>query len=684
MLDEAKTGVKDQVLSASKNMSDKARDAMPWLASVIGMSTKSRDERRDALLEKNPWLGAMLDELARARISMYQSKDPKMKSKKMGWKTTGKAMEPPEDSEFFTLGFDPETEAFGIWETPEGQKLRETDEAEYEKQLQPYSQWMDAPFTYTLEPSERIDFDKLGEGEGWYGSTNEILDALLATKLSEMDRQALYDLAQQRFGQMVIDNPELGEFMEEMPNGERLPRVEFRAPSVYETFGANAFTPALAAVMMDPELRYKTGTGEKIARLGADLATDVGAVVLPGAGAVKGAQMTGRPVLGSILGGAVGGAMNYGAQRGLNTGFEFLSGKGTDEFPIDMVDLGENALLGAATGPLVAANRVRGNRDIREQMNKSDPKSVKGKDIAASVKAMKEAGGDAKEAKRSFASEEYKNYRRVYPDEGRVVHGAPKPSANGLPLAMDLEGTDVGSYKIPAQNQKKLFLQVWGKQGKNESSGKVIDPTRRKVVVSPDGKVTVNTGEVAWSKPSPHFTSRYIQENPEYFLTTDPSGNKRFSKESLGGLGQTLRKAQSKGSEEARFFQGKDVPMRGKEYAETSSMYGGQTIDDATRRTNQLMKDVLRNSEVANVDESGNVTPASPKQLKAEKKAKDEYSRRKSMKMITEADVKNAKRNKPRDIIYKGTGAVGSVIGRNVIPFGSNVILGVDPYSYEE
>lgn len=676
-LGDVKDDIKKKVLEASAKSHEKIRDAFPWLSSVIGLSQKSRDERRDSLLESNPWLAPMLDEIARARISMYQSDDPNMKSKKMGWKATGKAMEPPEDSEFFTLGYDPETEAFGIWETPEGQKLRESSPEEYQKALQPYSQWMDAPFTYTIEPSERIDFDKLGEGEGWYGSTNEILDALLATKLSERDRQALYDLAQQRFGQMVIDNPELSEFIEEMPNGERLPRVEFRAPTVYETFGANALTPSLAAVMMDPELRYKTGTGEKVARGVTDAALNAGAIVLPAAGAVKGASVLGRPLVGSVIGGAAGGAANYGLQRGLNTGFEFLTGKGTDEYPIDAADLATNAVLGAVTGPMVGANRVRGDKSMREKMNKADPSSVKKRDIEASAKYMKEAQGDKDAAKRAFAGEGYKKYREAYPDEGRVVEGAPVPRAEGLPLAMELEGTDIGSYEI--HDPSKFFDKLYGKAGRHESSGKIVDPTRRRIIVMPDGsEYPAHTGAVAWSKPNPHFVESYVKENPKYF-TED-----RFSKESLAGLGQTLRKAQSKGSPESKFFRGEDVPLRGGEFAKTSAMYSGETIDDATKKTNQLMKDILRNSKVANVDKSGNVTPATPKQIKAEGEAKKEYTRRKNMKMVTETDIKEAKGNKPRDVLYKGAGGLGAVIGRNVIPFGSNIIMGVEPYSYEE
>lgn len=674
----------ETVLRRAKEATDKFR-SVPIVGQQMYDANVDLPKRREALLQTNPWLEAVLDEVVKARLGMYNSDEEWAKSKKYGW-AESHAPDMPLDSEHFSISYDPETGKFMVDDTDAALDLMMADKAKYDEARKPYEDWVNTPYI-TLTPSTREDAE--AKGLGFYPTTNDYLEALVATKLGEDNRQALYDLAQMRFAKMLMDDSKsespkygsiIGRFLTDPdPEGNRgMRQREFDTNNAVKVGLANMVAPVTSAVAFDPELSHKTTDTERAVRALADLGLNVATVALPFGGAARGALMAGRT--GAIAGGAAGGLANYALGRGVNQGFAMATGRGTDEYPIDVTDAAIESGIGAVFGPVTAANRVKGVTKIRSKMNPREPHSVKYSDIKASVKASKKNPTNPDVAESQFRGSSFDKYDKNYKNQAMQAQMAPVPEAEGLKLATGLPYGNLNSYPVTTSyNDLIKGKQAYGvvpKSGPN--TNKVINPKKQKSRL-PNGKFHYEEVPEAWAYgDDPEFVSKYVKEHPEYF-------DKDFSGENLAALGSILKRAQVKGSPESRFFTGRTESMKGKDFAKQLAQFRGNTIDDANRKANDMFADILsKKSTPGTMDSKGNFVKADEKQEKMYRGAMKDYSRRANQNMVSKSDLRGANSLRLRDIPYKVGGGGLSIVSKNVIPFGSNVLMDVPPVKYEQ
>ena len=648
----------DNLLKPLKNVKDEY-----WPSSDV------REQNVKALLATNPELEPLLRQVALARIKMLNSDDKWTKSKKYGWGHRIDYPMPPDADEYFSYREDPETGELYIDDSdkvldfllPNGEYNEE-----YKSRRKPFEDYLSHQMNHVLEPMTREDAEK--NGYAWYPSTYEILNALAETQYGEGNKRALYDATQRLFSQLMLEDsdketPEYEKAWSRILNDDGEQETQFEAPNGVWSTAKNMVIPFTNAVLEDPELWAKTKTVEALARGGTDALLNAASVALPWAGAARGATMASRPALGAMLGGAIGGGANYALGRGANEGYDFFTGHGGIEYPIDLTDAGLEVGLGSLGGLGASANRVRGMGRLKKIMSPDTPKRVKNSDIDKSIELVEKHGTKA-DAEWPFRSSAFDEYESKYPDAGTIVHVYPKlqvkvndefgkrtiPLAQGLPSG---KATNTGRKTGHGANANKYV------KGDN-----------------PDVEMPVE-----YARPDAEFMRKYIDQNKSYFdgkqAVTKP-GVLRVN--DVKDIAKAAKLAQETDNEMAKLFSGGFRFYRDKDFKGMLASLSGQHFDDETKAVNRAVANMLRKNQRAVNFDRGRWHRAGKEQSKLKDKATEDYARRSSFNLVSEEDKKKAFSN---DGVkrYKIPALVGTAIG-NAIPWGSNVILGVNPYEY--
>lgn len=725
-----------KVLERAEQASQELKDNLNPLKNVPGLGllvspfTDASQDRKIAkkqLLEQNPWLWQVLEEVVDARLRMMTSDEPWAKDKKYGWKMEASSKAPPE-SPYFRYAVDEETGLPYVDDTELALDLIEKTPQWYESERNKFSDYLTHPYNFSLTPAERNP-----EGDdSWYETTNDFLDALLATKLKESDRQALYDAAQYIWDNRMLneqkkfkdalnaERPLGGEGLGAMTDGDEQqffdtqygkffdekgkPVRMFSPRSMLASAVGDMIAPSISSVWFDPELYYKTSPEEMALRGANDFGQLAISELLPWIGAIKGMRMLRKPLVGAMTGGAVGGMADYGVKRAANEAFDERYGHGTDTQPFNIWDLGEYGILGALTGPLIGTGRLKGQQELRKAMNPMAPESVTGDDIKASFQTAKEYGPTKKGKAlnnefRTAGKTGFDEYERNYPRDVREVETAPVPKAGGLPLATGLVGRDPKSYRIPTYSD--FYERLYGKsathgvRGQYENKNKIMDPNKTEVAplakTNAKGKplkseLTYNE-PVAWAEPDDEFVAKYLKENPNYW-------NADFTLEDRAGLGAILGEAQKKGSPVNDFFTGRRIVVTGDDFKKKQAMLSGNTVMDEKAKGSDVLarmwnakskpvptarRDKTIFGKTIPVVGKGKVDPV--RQQKEFETAKKTYARRANQNVVSKDQYKAW--TKGMYPIRRGLGLTVPVMN-NMVPFGSNTLMGVNPIEYEE
>ena len=632
-------------------------------------SSDLREQNVKALLATNPELEPLLRQVALARIKMLNSDDKWTKSKKYGWGHRIDYPMPPDADEYFSYREDPETGELYIDDSdkvldfllPNG----EYDE-EYKSRRKPFEDYLSHQMNHVLEPMTREDAEK--NGYAWYPSTYEILNALAETQYGEGNKRALYDATQRLFSQLMLEDsdketPEYEKAWSRILNDDGEQETQFEAPNGVWSTAKNMVIPFTNAVLEDPELWAKTNTIEALARGGTDALLNAASVALPWAGAARGATMASRPALGAMLGGAIGGGANYALGRGANEGYDFFTGHGGIEYPIDLTDAGLEVGLGSLGGLGASANRVRGMGRLKKIMSPDTPKRVKNSDIDKSIELVEKHGTKA-DAEWPFRSSAFDEYESKYPDAGTMVHVYPKLQVGA--------NDEFGKRAIPlAQGLPSGKATNTGrKAGHGANANKYVKGD------NPDVEMPVE-----YARPDAEFMRKYVNQNKSYFdgkqAVTKP-GVLRVN--DLKDIAKAAKQAQEKGNPMAKFFSGGFRFYRDKDFKGMLAGLSGQHFDDETNAANRAVANMLRKNQRAVNFDGSRWHRAGKEQSKLKDKATEDYARRSSFNLVSKEDKKKAFTN---DGVkrYKIPALLGTAIG-NAIPWGSNVILGVNPYEY--
>lgn len=658
----------NNALRGAQPTGNKVVDAFMNVA-IPGRDRDLRDQRRKALLDTNPELEPLLRQLALARIRMLNSDEGWTKDKKYGWGHKLDYPMPPDDNEYFSYREDPETGAVYIDDSdkvldfllPNGEY-----NDEYKSRRKPFEDYLSHQMNHVVEPMTREDAEK--NGYAWYPSTYEILNALAETQYGDGNKQALYDATQKLFSDIMLEDgdkesPEYEKAWARILNDDGEQETQFEAPNGVLSTGKNMVIPFTNAVLEDPELWYKTGTGEALVRGGTDALLNGAAVALPWAGAAAAATRFGRPAIGAMLGGAAGGGANYALNRGANEAYDFFTGHGGIEHPIDLTDAGLEVALGSLGGLGASANRVRGMGRLKRMMSPDTPKRVKIPDIDESIKIVDQKGTKA-DAKWPFESSAFKEYESKYPDAGTMVHVWPKlqvkvndefgerviPLAQGLPSG---KATNTGR-KLGTEANANKYVKV-GKSG----------------VEMP----------VEYARPDAEFMKKWVEQNKSYFDGKQALTTPGLLREGdLKGIAHAAKQAQEKDNPMAELFTGGLKFYKDRDFARKLSSLSGKHSDDEQNVANLAMSNMLRSNQKPINYKNGRWHKVGPEQIKDKEKASKDYARRTSFNLVSNEDKKKAFTN---DGVkrYKIPALVGTAMG-NAIPWGSNVILGVNPYEY--
>lgn len=623
-----------------------------------GTKVKSpRELKARTLVKTNPWLAPILRELADARLRMYSSdeEDKRYRSKDYGWAHTLDYIAPPE-SDYFTFAQNED----GDWVIKDLENAKALDDLTYGVEKKPLEDYLKKPFNQSFQPMTRKEADaaKLD----WYPTSNELLNALIKTKLGDGNKQALYDAAQ-----LALADAWKEDFESETPKYEAASeylfdekgnsKPQYEIPNGVSSFVKNMFIPVSNAVLEDPELDFKTGKGEMAARIAGDAALTFGSAALPWLGALIGASrgaLAARPLIGAAVGGAAGGLANYGAQRLVNTGLAEATGHGYIDQPIDATDAGIEMALGALSGPLSAANKVRGRAALKDLMWPENPSGVTPKHINQSI-ALSKAKGTTEKAMQPFLSQAFKKFEKKYPDTQFKVELMPDPSA------------------VPPSSTDIPLLM-------NKPNGKFTG-TRGKGVDADKSVWRTNVGDIplAYIDPTDEFMAQYARNNPQLLPWFNSLGQDSY------GLKELLKKAQVKGSPESKLFTGGTKVMPMSEHAQLLAQWRGNNLlgQEKNLQNKALRKWLTEGSEAVDMS-TGSPKPLPKSQKKAYDKSMDEYKKRTNMNLVTEADLEKASKSGfGSQVLRKGAVPLLLKATDNALPWGSSMIMGVEPYTYD-
>lgn len=634
--------------------------------------TKTPDEsprgrKARMLVETNPWLEPLLRELVDARLRMYSSdeEDKRYRSKDYGWAHTLDYLDPPE-SDYFT--FTPNED--GGWVIEDKEAAKALDLLDYSNAKKPLDDYLRKPYKQSFQPMTREEANaaKLD----WYPTSNELLNALIQTKLGEGNKQALYDAAQLALANawkedFESETPKYDAASEHIFDDNNKAKNQYEIPNGVSSFVKNMLFPVSNAVLEDPELDFKTKPVEHIVRGVGDLGLAVGSAALPWLGATRGAALMTRPLVGAAIGGGLGGLGNYGTQRLVNTGLTKATGHGYIDQPIDATDAGIETALGVVSGPLSALNKVRGRAALKDMMWPENPRGVKAKHINQSI-ALSKSRGSTEKAMQPFLSQAFKKFKKKHPNTQFEVKSLPDPTdvppnSADLPLMMNLpEGGFRGKQVI---NTPKGSLEV--QRGKDVNANKAVWST--------------NVGDIPMFHltPSDEFMSQYARNNPQLKSWFNSMGQDTY------GLKDLLKKAQVKASPESKFVTGgrKVIPME--DHAQLLAQWRGNNLlgQEKNMRHKALRKWLKESSEAVDMS-TGSPKPLPKSQKKAYNKSMAEYKKRANMNLVTEADLKNkSKSGFGSQVLRKAAVPLMLRATDNALPWGSSMMMGVEPFTYD-
>lgn len=614
----------------------------------------SRELKARTLVKTNPWLEPILRELADARLRMYSSdeEDKRYRSKKYGWAHTLDYLDPPESDYFaFTQNED------GDWVIEDLDNAKSLDALTYGVEKRPLEDFLKKPFNQSFQPMTREEANaaKLD----WYPTSNELLNALIKTKLGDGNKQALYDAAQLALANawkedFESETPKYAAASEHLFDDNDMAKNQYEIPNGVSSFVKNMLFPVSNAVLEDPELDFKTKPVEHIVRGAGDLGLTVGSTLLPWLGASRGAALMTKPLIGAAIGGGLGGLGNYGTQRLVNTSLAEATGHGYIDQPIDATDAGIEIALGAMSGPLSAANKVRGRGALKDMMWPENPRGVTAKHINQSI-ALSKSRGSTEKAMQPFLSQAFKKFEKKYPNTQFKVKLLPDP-------------TDVPPNRadLPLMMEKPDGRFV-GKRGEGVDADKSVWRT--------------NIGDIplAYINPTDEFMTQYARNNPQLKSWFNSMGQDSY------GLKELLKKAQVKGSPESKLFTGGTKVMPMSEHAQLLAQWRGNTLlgQEKNLQNKALRKWLTEGAEAVDMS-TGSAKPIPKSQKKAYDKSMAEYKKRTNMNLVTEADLKKASKSGFGSRVLRIGVAPLMLRGTdNALPWGSSMIMGVEPFTYD-
>ena len=432
----------------------------------------------DDLLNEHPKMRELAKQMMLARLSLYDTEEEGEGDKSVGWiqKATDKT-EPV--SSYFTPAYSEKQQRY--WGDPNeaGLALKMSNPEMFEELRKIYEEqftdFKTNPTEYAIRKGKR---EEAGENESWYRTIDEMSDAVLAG-IGEQYTDALQKLLQRSLmDEMKQDlaseepkhlnamkrkllpnfnyesgNPTYEDFLREQQRKDygkgRRPfeHEEFRRPSWVETAIGNVATPAVSSVYFDPELYYKTGKGEIGARLASDaMVNTVPFFTIPRAASAAarfGARFAPYALKamaqrgGAFAGGATAGLGQYLLERGENTAFDAITGKGTNDMPITGTDAAMAALFGGLSGPMFQNYRTT-KQGVKTFMDTHNPKTVTRSDLKDMQTVIKETGeakkqlagrADKKSLKNRYLDLPYRRYRDKFPNEVMMIE-YPKPAGS--------------------------------------------------------------------------------------------------------------------------------------------------------------------------------------------------------------------------------------------------------------
>lgn len=657
------------------------------------------------LREDFPWLedDEILDAMVRARLGFYGDKPDYDKSK--GWIEKKRSIEQPYPEEFILQDGVPTL-------TARGQELANEDMLASWRRSQEVENWQKFPY-------RGVDFvrgtrEEAGENP-WFRTMDEYSDALLNSIGSEYSR-ALQDALQERMYKVLeedlaSENPQYlqalknkllpdFDYSKGRPTIEDLRKYqteigkkpfnyqEFERPHRITTMGTSVAVPMWSATHFDPELNYNTSNLEAGARLGGDMLMNALAFYAP----VKGAQMGGAFIsrkvpyfrnvagrAGAMAGGALGGAGTYGAERVADEALETTTGKGYHQYPIDVRDLGLQALLGGAAG-LPWRKGVPKYNELRAKIDPNFTSTVERSDVADMIKAQKEAqnlikqgrgkvGKDAIETQ--YQDRAWRDYRNKFGEDEAVNFQHPPviKDDEGIPLVQNAPAGKVTQVRDPKGKQVR--------RGTMEDADLLVerDPVR---FMDASGKPVKVDVPVAHADADASLRKRYFEQNADYY-----QGMSEEAKEDLWKAAKASRERDNKFS---GLFTGSDEVVPISTVRENMRLFGGRPLNEGERSLkNKGVEWLWRNKTTPGKMDGGKFVEAGEAQQEALREAKNTAHRRYGHNMLGEKELyEEPKRSKGVDIA-KGLGKVasfGNAFFHNVIPY-SNLVGGVQPYTYE-
>lgn len=627
------------------------------------VTAESNGDNYEEAAKKYPWLDAYGKAIAAARLAMYNQDKW---DKTMGW------------MEAYDYPPNPVADMFVVAEdgtvtpTAKAEKMFDEDPDGFDKADSALSEWLKTRGQpqLVLKPMTREQAEKTDPNAHWSPTTDEYMLALEDAGIADED--VLRNYAQRNLEKMLLDDMRSGRFQyynalrnrflkgdknitaddttkikQHEGFGQSDEKKEFDKYSTPAIVAANAAAPFNARVMLDPELNYKTGIPERIARGAGDLGLLATYIMMPEALATKAALTTG---LGSAFAkgglrslasrgairagsGATAGAAGWGEKALGDVGLENATGTGVNRGPLDLRDLaleaGTGALANLASTQLLRGGKRSDNAFLLRSKMSNDPSVVKLKDIKESFDVTKGAvNKNAPELKREFADRAMAEYRQAYPNEVMEVEYPPKLQVR---TADDIIMRPV--IKLPeGQSAKKIIAQESEIPG-SELYGAVEGVGRKGAGVwtTPKGKRFVEKAS------DPRFFNRYMAANPEYF--------KEFSDESVQtGLKDLMNESQIAGSPASNLFTGsKKVLPRDTWRAKFSEASGNLIPGESGSLKNIAMKNILKKNTPGQMN-GNEFVPANKKQLDELAKASKKMHDRKQMNLVSESDL-DAQRN---------------------------------------
>ena len=186
---------------------------------------------------------------------------------------------------------------------------------------------------------------------------------------------------------------------------------------------------------------------------------------------------------------------------------------------------------------------------------------------------------------------------------------------------------------------------------------------------------------VEYARPDAEFMKKWVEQNKTYFdgkQAVTKAGVLRVN--DLKDIAHAAKQAQEKDNQMAKLFSGGFRFYPDKDFKGMLAGLSGQHFDDETNAANRAVANMLRKNQRA-VNFVGNRwRKAGKAQSKLKDKATEDYARRSSFNLVSKEDKNKAFSN---DGVkrYKIPALLGTAMG-NAIPWGSNAILGVNPYEY--